>query len=81
MMFDFPSASDKDLPLVKQIKLQNNVIYIKKQDPYGFWTVNFDSGRTPPRLRGQFMSDIDAEKEVMIYLRQKGRLEEMDASA
>lgn len=66
-----------DAPGVQVIKLKNNVVYLKKTDPFGHWTVNFDKGQMPERLQGAYLSDVDARRAVMDYLRQKGRLEEV----
>lgn len=76
-MFEFTSVSDKDLPSVQTIQLSNNTIYIKKHDPYGFWTVNFDKGGMPEYLQGHFLSDVEARKAVMKYLERKKRLKEI----
>lgn len=73
----FSSDVKRDLPAVKRIELENNTIYIKKTDPYGFWTVNFDKGQMPENLRGSYTSFSDAEREVLTYLRNKKRLKEI----
>lgn len=41
--------------LCRRFRLKNgNAILFIKQMPYGFWTIHFERGHTPPELSGTF---------------------------
>lgn len=64
---------DKDLSQNRCIELDNNKIWVRKQEPYGFWKINFDAGRMPEFLMGTYTTPDQAFKDVDRYLREKGR--------
>ena len=64
---------DKELQRNRCIDLGNNKIWIRKQDPYGFWKINFDQGRMPEFLMGQYTTPEAANKDIETYLREKNR--------
>ena len=74
-MFDMIEAkSDKDLSNDRTMKLNNNMVHVYKQDPYGFWFVKLEKGQIPDKLKGAFTSFYEAEKAVTYYYRdEKGR--------
>lgn len=55
------------------IDLGNNKINMKRTDPYGFWTIGFDKGQVPEKLRGLYTSAEVARRAVTAYLDEKGR--------
>ena len=60
---------EKDLSNVRVIELNNgNKINIKRNDPYGFWTVHYEKGQIPKALMGNFTSYELARKQVMSHL-------------
>lgn len=71
-MMDF-DGTDRDLGRVRVIELDNNKIYMKQKDPYGFIYVNFDKGQVPEKLKGAFTDFIYAERAIEAYLTEKGR--------
>lgn len=69
---------ERDDPRVKVIELENNKIYLKRTDPYGFIEMNFDKGQMPEHLRdARWTTWEEAKKAVDQYLREKGRLTEV----
>lgn len=72
MMYNFVEK-DKDLAVNRSIDIDGNKIWIKKEDPYGFWRVSFEKGRIPKSLEGMFTSPDMALKLVNVYLREKDR--------
>jgi len=68
---------DTDLMRHRKLILKNNVIHFKQDGQYGLWTVNFDKGQVPERLKGQYTSPQLALDAVNVYLRDKNRLEEV----
>lgn len=74
-MNEFDPNSDD--PRVRVINLDNNKIYMKRTDPFGFIEVNFDKGQMPEALAdGKFTTWDAAERAVYQYLREKDRLAE-----
>lgn len=57
---------------VRTIKLPDgNKLNIKRNDPYGFWTIHFHAGQVPEHLRGQYTSIDIARREVDLYLEKR----------
>ena len=66
--------SDKDLSNDRTMKLNNNMVHVYKDGPYGFWYVKLEKGQIPAKLKCSFTSFYEAEKAVTHYYRDdKGR--------
>ena len=53
-----------------------NKVHFKRQDPYGFWSVNYDKGPMPEHLAGAvFTSFYKAEEAVKAHLENNKKLE------
>lgn len=74
MLDEFYDPS-KDDPRVKVIELDNNKLIMKRTDPYGFISLNFERGQLPESLKGQFTTWEAARAAVDNYLTLKGREE------
>lgn len=74
MLDEFHDPS-KDDPRVKVIELDNNKLIMKRTDPYGFISLNFERGQLPESLKGQFTTWEAARAAVDNYLTLKGREE------
>lgn len=70
----FDERSDKDLSLDRTMNLNNNVVHIRKDGPYGFWFISLEKGNLPVHLKGSYTSFYEAEKAVTLYyVNEKGR--------
>jgi hypothetical protein len=70
-MFDFDPSRDQ--PNQREYTVGNNKLRLRRQDPYGFWTVSYERGAAPDVLSGQYTSVSEAEKAIQSYLDSKGR--------
>lgn len=66
-------TGEKDLPLVRVFDLGNNKLFMKRSDPYGFWSLSLERGALPDPFRGDYTTPSDAEKAVKSYLASKGK--------
>lgn len=73
-MFDFNLVGENDLPSVQTVDLKNNRAFIKKDGPYGFWTISLERGQLPECLKGSYTSDHLAKKDLVKYMKSKGRI-------
>lgn len=65
---------NKDLLRVRSINLAGgNKINVKREDPFGFWTISWERGQLPDYLKGQYTSFEEARKAVEAYLAQKNK--------
>ena len=67
---DFTS---NELSLDRTFEVGNNVLHVRRKDPYGFWTCSYEKGPVPQELSGAYTSFYEAEKAVLSYLNAKGR--------
>jgi hypothetical protein len=67
---DFTS---NELSLDRTFEVGNNVLHVKRSDPFGFWTCSYEKGPVPEVLSGSYTSFQEAEKAVLAYLNSKGR--------
>lgn len=74
MLDEFHDPS-RDDPRVKVIELDNNKLVMKRTDPYGFISLNFERGQLPESLKGQYTTWEAARAAVENYLTLKGREE------
>jgi len=51
----------------------DNVIHVRRLDPYGFWHCSYERGPVPEVLSGAYTSFDQAEKAVLGYLETKKR--------
>ena len=62
------------LNLVREMTLENGgKVYFKTDPVHPYWTVNFDSGNVPRKLRGYFQYYDDAVAAVERYLATRPR--------
>ena len=66
-------AGDKDLSNDRKFILDKNVLHVRKDDPYGFWTCAYEKGAVPVELSGQFTSFYEAKRAVETYLRRMNK--------
>lgn len=60
---------DKDLSNERIVILEDGgKLHVKRHDPYGFWRINWDSGRLPAVLDQQYTEFAYALKEIEKYL-------------
>lgn len=67
--YSYPTHSEK----TRVIELDNNKVYLKQKDPYGYWYVNFDKGQMPENLKGAYTDYDYAYKSVVNYLNANNR--------
>jgi hypothetical protein len=65
---------ETDTPGQVTLDLGNNKLHFKKDFRIGFWTINFDKGQIPDKLKGSFTSLEKAQRVVEAYLRDKERI-------
>lgn len=59
----------RDLSKERKLVLESgNVITFKCTDPYGFWTVHYEQGMMPKKLKGQYTTFDYAYADVKKYL-------------
>lgn len=59
---------------LRVIDLGNNKLYLKREDPFGFISINFDKGQVPVSLRGKYTAFDIALRDVERYLESKKRV-------
>lgn len=52
----------------KTFEVDNNVIRIRRTDPFGFCHISYERGTIPEHLKGSYTSYYEAEKAVLAYL-------------
>ena len=62
-----------DASIDRTIELENNVIHVRRSDPYGFWRCSYERGAIPQELKGSYTSYYEAEKAVLAWLEGKGK--------
>lgn len=68
------------LDSLRTINLTNgNKINLKRNDPYGFWSVHYERGQVPAQLQGLYTESEIALQAVKAYIEQNG-LEEAEAT-
>lgn len=60
-----------DAAIDRTFELENNVLHVRRADPYGFWTCSYERGPVPQELSGSYTSFYEAEKAVLSYLERK----------
>jgi hypothetical protein len=55
----------------RRVKIENNTIHIRCEDPYGFWKVSLEKGNLPDYLKSSFTSFDQALRNVNIWLKTK----------
>lgn len=68
----------RDIPDSKTIQLRNNKIIVTKSGQFGYYSIHYEKGITPPTLRGDWLSYSDAAAAVRRYL--DGRINQPDES-
>ena len=64
----------KDLPNIRKVTLSNgSSLTLKREDPYGFWSVHYEKGQVPERLKGLYTSPHEAMKDITNYLEATGK--------
>lgn len=72
-MFNEYESPTKDIPRTRTIDITGNRINITRDDPFGFYTVHFEQGSLPEKLKGNYTSLNEAERAVKQYLSEKKR--------
>lgn len=65
--------SPNDALIDRTFELENNVLHVRRTDPYGFWHCSYERGPVPAELGGSYTSFYEAEKAVLNYLEKKKR--------
>lgn len=61
-----------DITSVREIPLDNgNILFLKRNDPYGFFTFSLARGQLPDWIKGQYTSLSEAKKAVQKYLNER----------
>lgn len=60
-----------DAAIDRTFELENNVLHVRRSDPYGFWHCSYERGPVPVELNGSYTSFYEAEKAVLSYLERK----------
>lgn len=68
---DFHGENDASLDRTYQI--DNNVLHVKKEDPYGFWFCHYEKGPVPEILSGAYTSFEQADRAVRYYIQEKSK--------
>jgi|DEB19_MinimDraft_3_1074340.scaffolds.fasta_scaffold00353_15 hypothetical protein len=55
----------------RSFKVDNNVLHVRRHDPYGFWLCHYEKGTVPAELTGSYTSFYEAEKAVLSYLERR----------
>lgn len=55
----------------KTFEVDNNVIRIRRVNPFGFCHISYERGTVPEHLKGAYTSYHEAEKAVLAYLESK----------
>lgn len=55
----------------RKINLDNNIVHIKCEDPYGFWYISLEKGQVPEKLKGSYTTFDLAFRDVKIWLANK----------
>lgn len=59
----------RDIPNRREIPIKGNKIIMERRDPFGFWSIWFDKGRTPDALGNSvYTSDWEAERAINAFL-------------
>lgn len=51
----------------------NNRVFLRREDPYGFWYISFEKGQMPQHLKQAFTSVDEAMKKLTPYLLSKNK--------
>lgn len=57
----------------KTFEVENNVIRIRRTDPFGFCYISYERGTVPEHLKGSYTSYYEAEKAVLAYLESRSQ--------
>ena len=61
-----------DYPAVREIDLgNNNKLYVRKTDPYGFFKFSLEHGQLPNWIKGDYTSISETEKAIAKYIRER----------
>ena len=73
---EFSTINDveqRDLSTTRIYEIAHNKIFIKREDPYGLWYINYEKGQIPEHLRGAYTSPSQAETALYHYLDRKNK--------
>lgn len=56
---------------VRFIEIGKNKLFMKREDPYGFISINYERGDVPEELKGTYTSFDEARKRIQRYLEKK----------
>ena len=70
----YETASEKDLPDMFSVNVEDNVLTATRSDPYGFWRFSFKRGRLPAVLEGDFAGELKARQALNAYLATKQKV-------
>jgi len=52
----------------REVHIADRKYTLLRRDPYGFWYIQPEKGRTPDELKGSYTSVAEAEKALTIYI-------------
>ena len=66
-----PGAKDNEITGTRYVEIANRKFSLIRRNPYGFWYVQPEKGRTPRELSGVYTTVPDAEKAITVYINNK----------
>jgi hypothetical protein len=61
-----------EMPNVRVVEYGKNKVFIKREDPFGFWKINYAAGQTPKHLKGQYTEFDMALRDILRHLKNRG---------
>lgn len=55
----------------REVPFGNNKMILVREDPFGFWSIGFERGAPPAKLKGQYTSLDEAYKDIKLYMAEK----------
>ncbi len=55
----------------RKVEIENNIVHIRSEDPYGFWKISLQKGQLPEKLKGAYTSFDQALRDVNLWLKDK----------
>jgi hypothetical protein len=67
------AVTTKDLSPIREFHIDdsNQIIYVKREDPYGFWFISFKMGTVPEDMKQAFTTFAKAKEVVDNYLKER----------
>lgn len=68
----------RDIPKIKEIKVQHNKLLIEKTGPYGFFRIRYERGTIPKELQGDWIGMEDAKQAIRNYFSSHKRMDQIE---